>query len=39
MVANSRLQSSIDPGTQAKINEARRLEEEDREQGNPMVGE
>ena len=32
-----RLQSATDNGSQAKIDEARRLEEEDREEGNPMV--
>ena len=37
MEAKSRLQKSSDPGFQARIDEARKLEEEDKKQGNPMV--
>ncbi len=37
MEEKRRLQSATDRGSQAKIDEARRLEEEDRMQGNPMV--
>ena len=37
MEAKGRLRSSTDPGFQARIDEAHRLEEEDRERGDPMV--
>lgn len=39
MEEKERLQDSTDPGFRARIDEARRLEEEDRERGGPMVRE
>ena len=37
MEANRRLQKPSDPGFQARINEARKQEEDDKKQGNPVV--
>ena len=37
MEANRRLQKPSDPGFQARINEARKQEEDDKKRGDPMV--